>query len=738
MGEREELVTTDAAHLKSGSVESQQWDVEELRQGLILALAVALLAAGGAGLWWFLQPGQRQYDYLWLVSLSLFVQGCLTVHYRQRHPLIARTILLIGPVISLALALAWVASPIVPYCACFVVIAGAAFDPFQGLAAAALCTLALLATAPRNEHLAAAILFLWATFGVAWLSSRSLLTVLGWAWTSQERANRLLEELRDHQEQLNRTLAALTESNRRLERINEQLAVARMHAEEARRLQEQFAANISHELRTPLNLIVGFSEMMATKPRSYGGVALPAAYRGDVMAIYRSARHLSNLINDVLDLSQIQADHAAVRREPEDLADVVREAIEMIREVAEARGLRIELNICNDLPPLRLDRTRIRQVLLNLLANAVRFTSQGWIRIAVHLQGTEALITVQDTGCGISPAKLSRAFEPFSQLGEDPKREGSGLGLALSKRFVELHGGRMWIESQEGLGTRVSFALPVPKDSRELHASMLKAGPTPRSQQQPLVLLLHNDPRALSLLQRFVDGYQFVAAESPAQARERIAELLPAAVVIDSFLGQSEDVTPARLGVSPETPVLTCPLPSLRHLGQLLGVADFLPKPVTYEDLAEALSRLQKRPQTVLVVDDEAHMVRLLARMLKSWNPEITVLETFSGQQALEVAQAQCPDLMLLDLFMPGMDGLALLQEIRRDARLVDMRAIVISARAMEREAAPAMGELHFARAGGFSLAEVLQVLQVALPVLTRTVPANPARGAASAAAQPG
>ena len=140
-------------------------------------------------------------------------------------------------------------------------------------------------------------------------------------------------------------------------------------------------ANVSHELRTPLNLIVGFSETMATAEESYGGVALPNAYRGDVMAIYSSAQHLAALIDDVLDLSRIEAGSMPLTREVADLREVAREAAGMVRGLAEARGLRLELDLPGELPPLRLDRTRIRQVLLNLVTNATRFTDRGWIRV---------------------------------------------------------------------------------------------------------------------------------------------------------------------------------------------------------------------------------------------------------------------------------------------------------------------------------------------------------------------
>lgn len=301
----------------SSQARGTQMDIEELRQELGAAIALAFVVLGGVGVWWCLQPGSQVRDALSVISLSLLGAGCLAYACRARCPRVARGALLCGPILTLALALMTLKSPVVPYAAVLIVIVNSAVGPFLGLTAAALSTVIIRALLPQGELMFSSLALLWLTLGMSWLSSRGLYIVLGWAWMSQERAARLLEELRDRQGELNRTLVALTEASRRLQRVNGELAVARVRADEARRLQEQFVANISHELRTPLNLIVGFSEMMVTSPHSYGGVPLPPAYRGDVTAIYRSAKHLSDLINDVLDLSQIESGHMTVRKQVE-------------------------------------------------------------------------------------------------------------------------------------------------------------------------------------------------------------------------------------------------------------------------------------------------------------------------------------------------------------------------------------------------------------------------------------
>ncbi len=282
------------------------------------------------------------------------------------------------------------------------------------------------------------------------LSSRRLFTALEWALTMAVQAQQNAEDARNHRFELQRALQSLDIALSRLERANRTLAFAQEAAEKAYRFKSDFVANVSHELRTPLNLIIGFSEMMTTAPESYGGVPLPREYRGDMLATYRSARHLLDLINDVLDLSQIESGRMAIYKEQSTLQTVIDEAIDIVHGLADAR----KLQLIHELPAtpivLDLDRIRVRQVLLNLLTNAMRYTQIGWVKICATVGDGEVLITVADSGRGIAPDKLSRAFETFDRLDEAPLKEGSGLGLAISKKFVELHDGRMWIQSELG------------------------------------------------------------------------------------------------------------------------------------------------------------------------------------------------------------------------------------------------------------------------------------------------
>uniref|UniRef100_A0A7C1JYR0 histidine kinase n=1 Tax=Caldilinea aerophila TaxID=133453 RepID=A0A7C1JYR0_9CHLR len=607
----------------------------------------------------------------------------------------------------------------------------------RGLGAATLLTLTTLfavgiwRSMPLVEMVTPTVLTMLAAL-TAWLSTRRLFTALEWALNMTEHARRSAEEAREHRAELQRVLHSLDLALSRLERSNRALAFAQEAAERAYRFKSEFVANVSHELRTPLNLIVGFSEMMITAPESYGGKSLPGEYRGDMLAIYRSSRHLLDLINDVLDLSQIESGRMAIHKERVLIQDVIQEAVEIVRGLAEARRLQLVVEAPKEPLAVDLDRVRIRQVLLNLLTNAMRYTEQGCVCVRAASDGQELTVLVQDSGRGIAPEKLARAFEAFDRLDEEQLTHGSGLGLAVSKKFVELHDGRMWIESELGRGTTVGFTLPLPTQNRQLVRSSLHTSrPLPQENRQPLTLLIHNDTRALALLRRHIANCEFVLAETVEEAQALMKELAPDAVIVEpGSLGEWKRLIAAHPAAS-ETPVLIAPLPSTRQTGAAFGASYYLPKPVGREDIAFVLKRLGRAPRTALVVDDDPHIVRLIGRMLRSVSPDIQVMEAFGGEEALALAQARPPDVIFVDLYMPGMNGEALIQAVQLDPRLTRTTIVVVSVRSVEQELAPIQGELWIRREHGFTLSELLCLIEANLCTLTQADATSPTSAAA-------
>jgi len=370
------------------------------------------------------------------------------------------------------------------------------------------------------------LLILWFNLFTGLIAFHSLYSALDIAWNYQKYAIQQMMDARDHRGNLMQITKTLNELRQDLERVNTQLSYAREAAEVARRLKAQFAANVSHELRTPINLIVGFTETIVVSPASYG-VPLPPVYWADMNTIYRSAKHLQSLINDVLDVSQIEAGQMSVVKEEINPRQVILEATNLVRELIESRGLIFNIQMPDTLPQMSLDRTRIRQVLINLLSNAARFTDYGSITLRTALEESQLCIQVSDTGIGIPAKDLDHVFEEFHQVegSLSRRRGGSGLGLTLSKQFVALHGGRIWAESNgiEGQGSTFTLTLPL------IDHSLIQR--SERSDGQPensgkFFVVLDDDPAVLQLFERYTNIHRAVGVKDADEAIRLVSAIL--------------------------------------------------------------------------------------------------------------------------------------------------------------------------------------------------------------------
>ncbi|MCL6431709.1 MAG: HAMP domain-containing histidine kinase, partial [Anaerolineae bacterium] len=433
-----------------------------------LAVALSWLAIAV-----FFRPAHYGAALPWLPAPGLvLIAGIAVLRLNERHHRLAAAILIAALIVADGVMLRAFRDGQMLYAAALVIsLANYLYGPSLAAAATAgalaLGALGLARGLPAGT-LAGPVLLCVFTLVVARLSAHYLYMTLAWAWDSFQRSLERTEEARRDRARLAGVSRSLEEAYARLRRANEALAQAWQAAEEARRYKALFAANISHELRTPLSIIVGFAEAMLLAPESYGK-ELPAAYRSDLIEIYNSSRHLLGLIDDVLDLSQIEAGRMGLVKEPTDLAEVIHEAAEMLQRLAQRKGLYLRVQIEEPLPVLDLDRTRIRQVLLNLLNNGVRYTERGGITVLARTQEGQLLVSVSDTGPGISPDSLERIFESFYQIETSTSRRkgGIGLGLAISRHFIEMHGGRIWAESEPGVGSCFSFSLPLEREVRE-------------------------------------------------------------------------------------------------------------------------------------------------------------------------------------------------------------------------------------------------------------------------------
>jgi signal transduction histidine kinase/CheY-like chemotaxis protein len=563
------------------------------------------------------------------------------------------------------------------------------------------------------------------TGAVGWASSRSLYTVTEWSLQSYAEAQRNMADARQHRAQLAQVLQDLDRAYYRLERTNAALVAAWRAAADAEHFQAELATNLSHELRTPLNLIIGFCEMMATAPHKYEGVPIPRQYRSDLNAIYQNARHLMSLVNDVLDLARIDVGRIVLSRDQMDMAALVIEATAMVREYVEAKGLELRLQIEQDLPLLWLDRLRIRQVLLNLLVNAARFTEQGSIEVSVQRQGDDLRVAVRDTGRGIPEERLPQVFQEF--VGGEADEGGStapqgwpstGLGLPISKRFVELHGGRMGVESTRGAGSTFWFLLPYDQevhdagdDEAPVQPRLTRAQPMRQVALHKRVLVaVEPEQRMLSTLQRYLEDYRIQGASTIGEGVRLANELRAIALLA------AEEDAPPRLNT--ETLFLSCALPDMRRAAAVVGADDYLVKPISADELWSAIEALGRPIGRVVIADDEPDMVRLLRRMLTPQIAASQCMEAFTGREALRVMARTKPDLLLLDLEMPELDGQGVLRAMKVDPNLADIPVILVSAHDPDELGVRLRSSLCVTRADGLTLGEIVRSLQATLSAL--------------------
>lgn len=539
-----------------------------------------------------------------------------------------------------------------------------------------------------------AVVQMWSMIWLMWIGSRPLLTAMQWFESSYTQNLALLQQARDNQLLLNQTLSDLADAHTQLARLNRLAVAMRQAAEEARHTKEQFVANVSHELRTPLNIILGFIEMIMQAPETYGR-HVPRALLADLSVVLRNGKHLSDLIDDVLDLSQIETGHMALTKERVSFASIVEAAITAVRPLFDSKRLYLRTDVASDLPMIYCDQVRIRQVLLNVLSNAGRFTEVGGVELrAWHADG-KLVVSIADTGPGIAQDDLEKVFLPFQQVDNSIRRRygGSGLGLNISKGFVELHEGKMWIESSPGNGLTVYFSLPIHIPAASFGGALRWVHPyaeyTPRTRpslapipaNRPRLVVLEAGGTLPRMLTRYLTDVEIVPTNCMADALEEAARLPTQALLVNDLAAGTD--LQQRSGISPlpeHIPVILCSVPGLQDSAGLLGVADYLIKPVARERLLTVIQQVAPHAVTVLLVDDDPDALLMFRRMLASSGRDYRVLRAENGRQALQVLGEQRPDLILLDLVMPSLDGFQFLVEKERDIGLRSIPVVVVSA----------------------------------------------------------
>ncbi len=648
-------------------------EIEHLRREYLRPLLWGIMAVAWLALQRAFQVPSEGFERALLVPLALGLGGALAFVLLSRRTDLAIWILLVALVAANMLELWTFPDEIGRFAPILIVFLAAFFTSTRGMLAVATLALAVLAAygvfgpmpLSLRDLVPSLFLVLLATF-FALVGTRQFHTVLGWAWNSTRQAIAAAAQAQADRAELARLNKELDSAYIRLDRLNRMLILAHQEAEEARMLKVQFANAVSHELRSPLNLIIGFSEMMVNSPEVYGPQPWPPRLKHHILQIYQSSQHLSQLIDDVLDMARIDAYRLTLNKERSAIAEVIAEAVEIVRSLYDARKLALRVEAPADLPRVSIDRTRIRQVLLNLLTNALRFTENGGVTVTAAMQGDELVVTVADTGIGIAPEDLPKLFQEFRQLDGSFYRwqRGSGLGLAISRQLIEQHGGRIWAESAPGQGSRFSFALPL--DGWTANEPLQES---PGTQQfweyleekaharRPL-LVYADDAAQQRWLATHLSAFDVTWKTDNADLAPTAADVHPFAVIHVST--QPGAWTPPLLDVARalrDVPVIACSLPGLARPAALVGLTDYLVKPVSRRKLANALDRLGREIHSVLIVEDDDAMREYLVTALTTLYPQSRCLEASRGAQALAAAAECAPDAVLLDLTLPDMEG---------------------------------------------------------------------------------
>jgi PAS domain S-box-containing protein len=468
------------------------------------------------------------------------------------------------------------------------------------------------------------------------------------------------------------------------------LCEARDAAEDASRAKSQFLANMSHELRTPLSAVIGYAEMLQEEAEDLG----QEAFTADLAKIRSNAQHLLGLINDVLDLSKVEAEKMDVIAEDFSVEAFVRDAAATVETLVAKKGNSLVLDLAPDLGQARTDAVKLRQCLFNLLGNAAKFTEGGTIALRVrregHPAGDRLTFAVADTGIGMTPKQVASLFERFKQADETTTRRfgGTGLGLALTRAFARLMGGDVAVASELDVGTTFTLNLPadLPGDGAVPDAAVAEPGAGTDEGTRNLVLLVDDEASQRDLLSRFLarQGFAVRTAADGRTGLDLARRLRPAAVLLDVMMPEIDGwAVLASLKEDPATqdiPVVMVSFVADAALSASLGAAGAVPKPVDWGRLKGILDRLSaERTGDVLVVDDDAEMRGRLRTVLErhGW----AVREAADGAQALALVRETVPGLVLLDLTMPVMDGFAFLHEMRALPACAEVPVVVLSAR---------------------------------------------------------
>ena len=472
-------------------------------------------------------------------------------------------------------------------------------------------------------------------------------------------------------------------------RVEGELLQARETAEAATQAKSAFLANMSHELRTPMNAIMGFTRLVMRRSQDL----LPQRQYENLEKILISAEHLLTLINDILDLSKIEAGHVEIHPVSFQLETLVDVCLHTLEPMLQSERIHLRKEIDPDLSLLSTDQDKVQQILMNLLSNAVKFTPAGSITITAQQHDGEITIAVADTGIGIPAEALEHVFEEFRQVDSSTTRQygGTGLGLSISRRLAQLLGGDITVQSVFGVGSTFTVTLPLhyAAPSMATHAAIPSAHAELLTQREPdkVILVIDDDPDVIYLLQENLAeaGYHVIGATSGEEGFQQARTLRPFAITLDILMPHKDGWQLLHAlksdAATQDIPIIVLSIVDNKPLGYQLGAFDYLLKPFDRETILAALARIPPQRGRLLVLDDDSQVVDLVRQLLEGEPYE--VMAVADGQEALDAIQQQQPDIVLLDLLMPRLDGFAVIESLRQDPRYQQLPVIALTAKTL-------------------------------------------------------
>jgi len=493
---------------------------------------------------------------------------------------------------------------------------------------------------------------------------------------------------------MSRALVVFRDNAREIRQAREEAEEARHQAEAASRTKSSFLANMSHELRTPLNAIIGYSEILREDAQDRGDNTSEA----DLVKIETAGKHLLGLINDILDLSKIEAGRMDLHLEDVDLAKLAAEVKMLVTPMMDKNGNRFELDLPSDIGSMHVDLVKLKQSLINLLSNAAKFTKKGVVKLTVAKTKSDTgrpvfTFAVKDSGIGMSKEQMGRLFQAFTQADASTTRNygGTGLGLTISKHFATMLGGDITVTSKTGEGSTFTITLPegaksaahAPRLDKALDMALSESGGTGST-----VLVVDDDPAVHDVLRLTIarEGYRLLHAYDGAEALEIARREKPDVITLDVMMPKLDGWTVlGKLKSDPALaaiPVIMLTIVDERTLGYSLGAAEYMTKPIDRNRLLELLRRFAaKAGEAVVLVVDDSEDVRAVVRQTVEKSGLKTV-EAENGQAALDwLARNPVPALVLLDLMMPVMDGFTFLERVQSIPALARMPIVVLTAK---------------------------------------------------------